>query len=153
MSNINEVWNSTQRGNWLFFHPDQKLIIRNYTGIGTHGKEWVLLIGPSWSFLLAGRYYCCMHTGTRYSSPFASNTVCPNHSVEKVVSWLHLLELLSLLLTPSADGMTSYLVQIGAISLNQPVRFLATFGYAFPEIGCSTGNAWCVVIVSRGSAE
>ena len=62
MSNINEVGNSTTQETGFFFTPTtKKLIIRNYTGIGTHDKEWVL--GPYWSFLLAGRYYCS--TGTQ----------------------------------------------------------------------------------------
>ena len=38
--------------------------------------------------LIAGNIldFLYMHTGIRYSSPFASKTLCPSHSVEKVVS-------------------------------------------------------------------
>ena len=59
MSNMNGVGNSTKQETGLFFTPTSKqLIIRNYTGIGTHDKERVLR--PNWSFLLAGRY-CTQH--------------------------------------------------------------------------------------------
>ena len=59
--------------NWLFFTPTSKeLIIRNYTGIGTHDQEWVL--GPNWSFLLAGCYCTIGSNGAplfflRYHNP------------------------------------------------------------------------------------
>ena len=40
MSNTNEVGNSTQQETGFFFTPTRKkLIIRNYTGIGTLDKE------------------------------------------------------------------------------------------------------------------